>query len=311
MAIFFQQNDNHYGNHNLKRNRLFAKKKHSSLWFVLSVLLSFMLMMVDCRDRSLPWVRTVFTGVMMPVQFAVDYPLRVVAWGHSLMSSKKTLVDENMRLRYQQTVLEAQLQKFLALRNENSELKSLLSASSSAQMRSMAARILAVDTTSSRQIIVISKGSRDGVVRGQAVLDARGVMGQVIDVGPLTSTVLLISDSKCAVPVLNQRTGERAIVVGTTYIGRLSLVNLPKTSSVVVGDLLVTSGLGEHYPEGYPVGFVEEVQNTSGEDFIKVLVSPVAWLNRSRLVLLVWPEEKQNELSMELVERLRVLEGVS
>ena len=156
MAIFFQQNDNHYGNHNLKRNRLFAKKKHSSLWFVLSVLLSFMLMMVDCRDRSLPWVRTVFTGVMMPVQFAVDYPLRVVAWGHSLMSSKKTLVDENMRLRYQQTVLEAQLQKFLALRNENSELKSLLSASSSAQMRSMAARILAVDTTSSRQIIVIS-----------------------------------------------------------------------------------------------------------------------------------------------------------
>ncbi len=311
MAIFFQQNDNHYGNHNLKRNRLFAKKKHSSLWFVLSVLLSFMLMMVDCRDRSLPCVRTVFTGVMMPVQFAVDYPLRVVAWGHSLMSSKKTLVDENMRLRYQQTVLEAQLQKFLALRNENSELKSLLSASSSAQMRSMAARILAVDTTSSRQIIVISKGSRDGVVRGQAVLDARGVMGQVIDVGPLTSTVLLISDSKCAVPVLNQRTGERAIVVGTNYIGRLSLVNLPKTSSVVVGDLLVTSGLGEHYPEGYPVGFVEEVQNTSGEDFIKVLVSPVAWLNRSRLVLLVWPEEKQNELSMELVERLRVLEGVS
>ena len=311
MAIFFQQNDNHYGNHNLKRNRLFAKKKHSSLWFVLSVLLSFMLMMVDCRDRSLPCVRTVFTGVMMPVQFAVDYPLRVVAWGHSLMSSKKTLVDENMRLRYQQTVLEAQLQKFLALRNENSELKSLLSASSSAQMRSMAARILAVDTTSSRQIIVISKGSRDGVARGQAVLDARGVMGQVIDVGPLTSTVLLISDSKCAVPVLNQRTGERAIVVGTNYIGRLSLVNLPKTSSVVVGDLLVTSGLGEHYPEGYPVGFVEEVQNTSGEDFIKVLVSPVAWLNRSRLVLLVWPEEKQNELSMELVERLRVLEGVS
>ena len=311
MAIFFQQNDNHYGNHNLKRNRLFAKKKHSSLWFVLTVLLSFMLMMVDCRDRSLPCVRTVFTGVMMPVQFAVDYPLRVVAWGHSLMSSKKTLVDENMRLRYQQTVLEAQLQKFLALRNENSELKSLLSASSSAQMRSMAARILAVDTTNSRQIIVISKGSRDGVARGQAVLDARGVMGQVIDVGPLTSTVLLISDSKCAVPVLNQRTGERAIVVGTNYIGRLSLVNLPKTSSVVVGDLLVTSGLGEHYPEGYPVGFVEEVQNTSGEDFIKVLVSPVAWLNRSRLVLLVWPEEKQNELSMELVERLRVLEGVS
>ncbi|MGV3740400.1 MAG: rod shape-determining protein MreC [Gammaproteobacteria bacterium] len=311
MAIFFQQNDDHYNHAHLKRKRLFAKKKQDSLRFVLAVLLSFALMIVDCRDRSLPWLRNIFTGIMMPVQFAVDYPVRIVAWSHSLMSSKKELVDENMQLRYQQTVLEAKLQKFLALRDENSELKSLLSASSSAPMRSTAARILAVDTTNSRQIIVISKGSRDGVSRGQAVLDARGVMGQIIDVGLMTSTVLLISDSKCAVPVLNQRTGERAIVVGTNYIGRLALVNLPKTSSVAVGDLLVTSGLGDHYPEGYPVGVVEEVQNTSGEDFIKVLVSPVARLNRSRLVLLVWPEEKQNALSMELIERLQVLEGIS
>lgn len=310
MAIFFQQNDKQYHHAHLKRNRLFAKKKQHSVKFVWAVLLSFSLMVIDCRDRSLPWLRTIFTGVMMPIQFAVDYPVQIVAWSHSLMSSKKELVDENMQLRYQQTVLEAKLQKFLALRDENSELKSLLSASSSAPMRSTAARILAVDTSSSRQIIVISKGSNDGVSRGQAVLDARGVMGQIIDVGAMTSTVLLISDSKCAVPVLNQRTGERAIVVGTNYIGRLSLINLPKTSSVAVGDLLVTSGLGDHYPEGYPVGIVDEVQNTSGEDFIKVLVSPVARLNRSRLVLLVWPEEQQNTLSMELMERLRVLEGI-
>lgn len=294
----------------LKRNRLFVQKKHSFLWFLLSVLLSFSLMVVDCRDRSLPWLRNIFTGMMVPVQFAVDYPVQIVAWSRSLIGSKKALLDENMRLRYQQTVLEARLQKFLALRNENSELKSLLSASSSAQMRSMAARILAVDTTTSRQIVVISKGSHDGVIRGQAVLDAKGVTGQVIDVGLFTSTVLLISDSKCAVPVLNQRTGERAIVVGTNHIGRLALVNLPKISSVAVGDLFVTSGLGGNYPEGYPVGYVEEVQNTNGDDFIKVMVNPLAWLNRSRLVLLVWPEEKHNELSAELTERLLALEGV-
>jgi rod shape-determining protein MreC len=309
VAIFFQRNKQNEPMH-LKRNRLLDKKKHSFLWFVLSVLLSFSLMVVDCRDRSLPWLRNIFTGMMVPVQFAVDYPVQVVAWSRSLIGSKKALVDENMRLRYQQTVLEARLQKFLALRNENSELKSLLSASSSAQMRSMAARILAVDTSTSRQIVVISKGSHDGVIRGQAVLDAKGVTGQVIDVGLFTSTVLLISDSKCAVPVLNQRTGERAIVVGTNHIGRLALVNLPKTSSVAVGDLLVTSGLGGNYPEGYPVGYVEEVQNTNGDDFIKVMVNPLAWLNRSRLVLLVWPEEKHNELSTELTERLLALEGV-
>ncbi|PJD90801.1 MAG: rod shape-determining protein MreC [Legionella sp.] len=299
--MFSQQN---------KQSRLFAKQKHTSGWFVLSVLLSFSVMLADYHDRNLSPLRGFFSILVAPLQFAIDYPVRVIGWGHSLMSSKKILVDENMQLRYQQTILEAQLQKFLALRNENSELKSLLSATSSDKMRTMAAQILAVDTSSSRQIVVISKGSRDGVVRGQAVLDAKGVMGQVIDVGLMTSTVLLISDSKCAVPVINQRTGERAIVVGTNHIGRLALINLPKTSSVSAGDLLVTSGLGGHYPEGYPVGFVEDIQNSSGEDFIKVLVSPIAWLNRTRLVLLIWPEEEHNEFSLELTERLRFLEGV-
>jgi len=176
----------------------------------------------------------------------------------------------------------------------------------------MAAQILAVDTGNSRQIVVISKGSRDGVMQGQAVLDAKGVMGQVIHVGLMTSTVLLISDSKCAVPVINQRTGERGIVEGTNHIGHLALLNLPQTSLVTAGDLLVTSGLGGHYPEGYPVGFVEDIQNSTGDDFIKVSVTPIAWLNRSRLVLLIWPEEKEHdEVSIELDEQLHALKGWS
>lgn len=294
-----------------KHHHLFAKKKQTSLWFVLSFLLSFLVMLADFHDRSLSPLRGFFSILVAPIQFAIDYPVRIVGWGHALMSSKKSLIDENMQLKYQQTVLEARLQKFLALRNENFELKGLLSASSSNTTRTMAAHILAVDTTSSRQVVVISKGSRDGVVRGQAVLDAKGVMGQIIDVGVMTSTVLLISDSKCAVPVLNHRTGERAILVGTNNIGHLSLINLPKTSSVAEGDLLVTSGLGGQYPEGYPVGFVDSIQNLSGDDFIKVMVSPIAWLNRSRLVLLIWPQEEHNDIAMQIEERLRVLEGLS
>ena len=294
-----------------KHHHLFAKKNQTSLWFVLSFLLSFLVMLADFHDRSLSPLRGFFSILVAPIQFAIDYPVRIVGWGHALMSSKKSLIDENMQLKYQQTVLEARLQKFLALRNENFELKGLLSASSSNTTRTMAAHILAVDTTSSRQVVVISKGSRDGVVRGQAVLDAKGVMGQIIDVGVMTSTVLLISDSKCAVPVLNHRTGERAILVGTNNIGHLSLINLPKTSSVAEGDLLVTSGLGGQYPEGYPVGFVDSIQNLSGDDFIKVMVSPIAWLNRSRLVLLIWPQEEHNDIAMQIEERLRVLEGLS
>ena len=132
-------------------------------------------------------------------------------------------------------------------------------------------------------------------------------MGQIIDVGYMTSTVLLISDAKCAVPVRNNRTGERAILVGTNKLDQLSLINLPRTSSTNKGDLLVTSGLGRLYPEGYPVGLVENVTSIPGEAFIKVNVSPVALLNRNRLVLLIWPDKEQALLTKQINERMNAL----
>lgn len=266
-------------------------------------------MIADCRHHSLTKIRSGISLVISPIQFAMDYPTRLIQELHTLFQTKQALIDDNMQLRYQQTLLEAELQKFIILRRENSELKALLSASHSSNTKTMAAQILAVDTGSSRQLVVLNKGTRDGVFIGQPVLDAKGIMGQIIDVGSMTSTVLLISDAKCAVPIRDDRTGERAILVGTNNMSRLMLINLPKTSSVAPGDLLVTSGLGRRYPEGYPVGRIEEIKNTPGEDFIKVVVSPVALLNRSRLVLLIWPEEEHELLTDQIHARLSAMIG--
>jgi rod shape-determining protein MreC len=296
---------------NKYESRLFAKSKRaSSLGFALAIAISLTFMIADYRYHCLGSVRSGFSLLVSPLQYLVDYPVRVMGWVSSLVSTKKALIDENMRLRYQQTMLEAQLQKLLVISNENSQLKALLSASSSspAKVNAMAAQILAVDTTSSRQLVVLNKGTRDGVVVGLPILDAKGVMGQVIDVGSMTSTVLLISDSKSAVPVRNDRTGERAILVGTNDISQLSLINLPKTSSITKGDLLVTSGLGRRYPEGYPVGRVEDVRNVPGDEFIKVIVSPIALLNRNRLVLVIWPEEEHYALTEQINERLSFMD---
>lgn len=289
---------------NNTQSRLFAERSHSSLGFVFASALSFTLMFADYHYRYLDNVRSGFSLLVSPLQYIVDYPVSLVGWFSSLLSTKKALIDENMQLRYQQTMLEAQLQKLILLSNENSQLKALLSASSSAKIDAMAAQILAVDTTTSRQLLVLNKGKRDGVSRGLPVLDAKGVMGQIIDVGSMTSTVLLISDSKSAVPVRNDRTGERAILVGTNSISQLSLINLPKTSSIAKGDLLVTSGLGRRYPEGYPVGRVEEIKPIPGDDFIKVSVRPTALLNRDRLVLVVALEEEHAALTAQIDERL-------
>ena len=301
MAVIFSQQNNAH-------NRLFRKGGHNPVGFVLALVLSIFLMFADYHYKYLDVVRSGFSLVVSPLQYAVDYPVRVVGWIQSLVSAKKSLIDENMRLRYQQTILEAELQKLLVIQKENSQLKELLLTSSKADMRAMAAQILAVDTSNARQIVVLNKGKRDGVYAGQPVLDAKGVMGQVVDVGPMTSTVLLISDSKSAVPVRNNRTGERAILVGTNSMEQLSLINLPKTSSIHPGDVLVTSGLGRRYPEGYPVGRILAVNSIPGEDFVKVTVSPVALLNRNRLVLLIWPDIEQEQLTEQINERLNAEE---
>lgn len=300
MVISSQQNNTH--------DKLFSRSGYSSLGFVLALAFSLFLMFSDYHYRYLDNVRSGFSIVVAPLQYAVDYPVRVIGWVQSLVSAKKALIAENMQLRYQQTMLEAELQKLIVIQKENSQLKELLLTSSQANMSAMAAQILAVDTSNSRQVVVLNKGKRDGAYVGQPVLDAKGVMGQIVDVGPITSTVLLISDSKNAVPVRNNRTGERAILIGTNDIEELSLINLPKTSSIHPGDVLVTSGLDRHYPEGYPVGHVEEVTSIPGEDFVKVKVKPVALLNRNRLVLLIWPDAEKEQLNEQINERLNAKE---
>jgi rod shape-determining protein MreC len=297
-----------YPQSNYKKG-LFARGKSKNLSFVFTLALAIGLMFFDYHYKYLQNLRSAFALLVSPLQYIVDYPVRIIGSIQSMISSKTSLINENMQLRYQQTMLEAELQRLVAIKEENSQLRELLLTSSKANMKAMAAQILAVDTNTSRQLVILNKGKRDGVYSGQPVLDAKGVMGQIIDVGSMTSTVLLISDSKSAVPVRNNRTGERAILVGDNSLSELSLVNLPKTSKISAGDLLVTSGLGRLYPEGYPVGIVENVQNIPGEAFITVSVSPVALLNRNRLVLLIWPDEEYAKLTGQINERMKVMEN--
>jgi rod shape-determining protein MreC len=153
----------------------------------------------------------------------------------------------------------------------------------------LVAQLLAVATDPFVKQVVLDKGHKDKVFVGQPVLDAYGVMGQVIQVGPLTSRVLLISDSHSGVPVQVARNGVRAIAVGDAYTGKLRLMNVQHTVDIRPGDVLITSGLGQNYPEGYPVGQVTHVSKDPGLQFVTIAVEPAAHLDRSRGVLLVWP----------------------
>ncbi len=185
-------------------------------------------------------------------------------------------------------MLELRSQRLAALETENIELRELLSASEQVDDRVLVASVVAVDPDPFSQQIVVNKGGEDGVFIGQPVLDAYGLLGQVIDVMPFSARVLMIADPNHAIPVQVNRNGVRAIAVGTGSLTELELIYVPATADIIPGDLLVSSGLGERYPRGYPVATVTAVENISGQSFAKVLAEPSAQLDRSRHLLLVF-----------------------
>jgi len=153
------------------------------------------------------------------------------------------------------------------------------------------AELLAVDMQPFRHQVTINKGKREGAFDGQPIVDANGIMGQIIHVGPFSSIVLLITDPTHALPVQINRNGLRAIAVGTGQNSSLQLEHLPNNADIRQGDLIVSSGLGSRFPSGYPVGTVSKISLDPAEPFAKVVVTPSARLEQSREVLMVWPHD--------------------
>lgn len=243
--------------------------------------------------------RSNLSVVVLPLQIMVDRPMQFFDWLGTSIANQQEVLGENARLRARQLLLEAKLQRLLALERENEQLRELLSSSSHLSGKTLVAQLLAVDNDPLSQRVTLDKGSHDGVFIGQPVLDAYGVMGQIVDVAPFTSQAMLISDSLSAIPVQNNRNGMRSAVAGRGYADQLTLLNVSITADVAVGDVLVTSGLGGRFPFGYPVGEIVSIQQNSEERFAVISVKPRAHLNKSRQVILLWPSEDLTQSSIE------------
>lgn len=269
-------------------------QRHSTLGFrfALFLVISICLMVYDQKKHQSERLHVALSALVAPLQYAVSTPFDLLAWAKDSFATHKALLQENADLNAQLLLQQAQIQKMLELERENTQLRALLKSASYLSGNVKVAQVLAVDVDPYLSQIIIDKGTRDGVFEGQPVIDATGIMGQVIQVGFLTSRVMLITDSRSAVPVQDARTGVRAIAVGTGSQRSLSLINVPETANIAVGDKLLTSGLDLRYPVGYPVGTVQTVDMHSGELFATITVQPAANLNESRQVLLMWPSDQ-------------------
>lgn len=238
-------------------------------------------------DRLEP-LREKLAQVVAPFYQVTDVPLKVNDWRKDAFVSRADLQQENEALKTELLIHQRKLQQLASLAAENVRLRQLLNASQMLQDTVLIAELIGVSPNPLSHKVIINRGSVDGAFKGQPVLDAFGLMGQVIEVGETSSTVLLISDSTHAIPVQVNRNGVRAIAEGTGDLNSLSLRHVSANTDIRTGDLLVSSGLGDRFPIGYPVAEVLQVVRDPGKAFLTVIAKPMARLDRSRHLLLVF-----------------------
>jgi len=265
-------------------------------------IVSVVVMVLDHRGGYLETARLWMSAAANPIYVVVQTPGQLWRWIADSFADRSHLRTENTQLTEQLRVARTQLLRFEALNEENRRLREIREASKGVSERTLIAEIISVSVNPFRHMVVINKGADDAVFRGQPVLDAFGVVGQVMQVGKSTATLILITDAEHAVPVQVNRTGIRSIAMGTGEAAKLSLPYLTVESDVRKGDLLVSSGLDAISPAGYPVATVTKVERNSADTFATVEAKPLAQLDRDREVLLLWADKPKVPAPEETIE---------
>ena len=269
---------------------LFARESNAGYLLAGLATLSIVLVFVEANTRFLVPVRSAVGTVATPVYVLADVPANIWkagGWLVDVVADRAGMRERITELEKEVTDLSAISQQFLALREENNRLRELLGSSARVPGQKLIAELVAMVPDTEKHRVVINKGTSDGVAVGAAVIDPRGLYGQVIETARMTSVVLLITDTTHAVPAEVVRNNIRVIAAGVGEYDRLVLETVSMSSDIREGDLLFSSGLGGRFPQGYPVGTVIEVKRARTARFAHVEVRPAAALDRSRYVLVV------------------------
>lgn len=222
-----------------------------------------------------------------PVWWLASLPSRMWSGVDDELATRQALQESNEKLVHELQIVNARMQRMRAINDENQRLRDLLNASRSGSMQVQMVNILDVDLNPYRQRIVLNAGTNQGVKVGQAIMDAGGILGQVIEVSSNKATALLVTDADHAIPVQVARSGFRSIAFGTGEPNRLVISDIPQSADIRKGDLLVTSGMGGRFPAGFPVATIESLRPNETGLFMVGRAKPAARLDRGLEVLLV------------------------
>ncbi|WP_286739937.1 rod shape-determining protein MreC [Psychrobacter sp. UBA3068] len=267
---------------------IFARQPLSLRKTAIVLIAALILMWFDSKNSD--WfkpLRNSSHAAMQPIYELSLLPSYAKHWASGSLQSKEAIRRENIQLKSQLIYAQAKLQQQDYILAQNARLQGILSTTKPEQFDLNLAQVIGTDTNLLRQIVVLNKGMQDGVQVGQTVIDEDGILGQIINVYPNTSRLLLITDEQQSVAVTVKRTGQRAIVTGQGIPTALSLDYVFKTSDVRVGDELVSSGLGGRIPAGYRVGRIAHIKDAQAANFRSIEVTPAAnFINNAYVLVL-------------------------
>lgn len=268
---------------------IFTKSPSLGVRLIFAVFVSVILMFSDGQTRNLLQIRSMLETTVSWIYYLANTPRSLLDGVSDNLVDTSTLQIENKVLKDQLLEKNADLLLLDQLKVENQRLRLLLNSPLRHDEYKKIAEVLTAETDPYRQQVVINQGEKDGAYVGQPVIDEKGIVGQIISVGHNTSRVLLISDVTHSIPLQVLRSDIRVIASGTGRLDELVLDNVSRSADIEKGDLLVTSGLGRRFPEGYPVAIVESVSREGNNYFATVIAKPLASLERLRYLLLLWP----------------------
>ena len=255
---------------------------------ILFAAVSILLMIADQRFGYMEHARQALGVAAAPFHWLADTPARIGSSFNDIFVNRADLIEENARLREELLLSQQRLLLAESLSVENNRLLALQNASAMLEQEVLPAEIINVSPDPYSRRILINKGSRDGVFEGQAVLEANGLMGQVVQVMPFASWVLLITDASHVTPVEVSRNGERALARGSQSSStELDLEFVIPTQDMEVGDTLISSGMGLVYPKNYPVAEIISVSRGPGQPYASIRARPKAQFSSTRHVMLV------------------------
>lgn len=270
-----------------QKKQLLPNQSILTIKMVLAALLSIALLYIDTKTDYIKPAKSIVNTTIYPIKLLAEFPSSAGKNLKIWFSDKAELIDTINKLQERQYTLEFEVQKNASLLAENRRLRLLLRSSNNLQYPSIIAEIISTNTNPYRHIVELNRGTQDSIKVNQPIIDTSGVVGQIIDITPLSSQAILISDPQHIFSVQVNRNGIRGLAQGTGSFQSLNILNIPIEEDIKVGDLLISSGLDQRFPQGYPVAVVSNIEHDPTNHFAKITAKPTAELNKIREVLVL------------------------